>query len=301
VILGRVSSPKQGKNFDTKTNRKRNEDDDTTSDLERQIEKCREYCRREFGVDDPEVYADVGSGISYSSRKNFMALTQKILNQEMRGTTIVSTLKDRPMRFGHELWNMILEANGTSIRFIADDPEKSDEQELVEDMLMLTTIFSSKIHGKRGAETTKRTLSPEVVSYCKKLLDSDHPVEMVLRECERCGFTTEQGTPISRWVLYKYWDGNGSRQVLDALLPTQKTENSWEIYRRQCLEFDERDESDWRLPKKQLMDHYLEFCKRENLLALSARAVGGATQEVPRKYTHTGHVALVGVRIRQEK
>ena len=38
---------------------------------------------------------------------------------------------------------------------IIDDKEKTDEQELVEDMIQIITVFSFRLHGKRANQTKK--------------------------------------------------------------------------------------------------------------------------------------------------
>ena len=97
---------------------------------------------------------------------------------------------------------------------------------------MILGHYHAKVCGLRSAKTTSRTLDEMAVAFAKRLFDSGHPVEMILRELERCGFKTEQGHKISRHVLYKYVL-NGAGQVVEAVLPKSETKpNSWEEYRR---------------------------------------------------------------------
>lgn len=62
------------------------------------------------------------------------------------------------MRFGYELFENICDEFGTKIEII-DNTEKTDEEELVEDMIQIITVFSSRLHGKRSRKTKDLMLS----------------------------------------------------------------------------------------------------------------------------------------------
>ena len=67
---------------------------------------------------------------------------------------IVVLFKDRLLRFGFELVEYIANLNGCEIEVI-DSTEKTEEQELVEDLVQIITVFSCKLQGKRANKARK--------------------------------------------------------------------------------------------------------------------------------------------------
>lgn len=77
---------------------------------------------------------------------------------------VVILYKDRLLRFGYELIETICEKYGTSIEII-DNTEKTEEQELVEDLIQIVTVFSCRLQGKRANKAKK---------MIKELLEDDN-------------------------------------------------------------------------------------------------------------------------------
>lgn len=75
--------------------------------------------------------------------------------------------KDRFIRFGYELIENICNKYGTSIEII-DNTKKSEEQELVEDLIEIVTVFSCRLQGKRANKAKK--IIKELLEYdtCKE-------------------------------------------------------------------------------------------------------------------------------------
>ncbi|MDN5316224.1 MAG: putative resolvase [Thermoanaerobacterium sp.] len=67
---------------------------------------------------------------------------------------IVVLYKDRLVRFGYELIENICNKYGTAIEIIYNT-EKTEEQELVEDLVQIITVFSCKLQGKRANKAKK--------------------------------------------------------------------------------------------------------------------------------------------------
>ena len=61
---------------------------------------------------------------------------------------VVVLYKDRLLRFGFELIEYIASLYNCEIEII-DNTEKSEQQELVEDLVQVITVFSCKLQGKR--------------------------------------------------------------------------------------------------------------------------------------------------------
>ena len=76
---------------------------------------------------------------------------------------IVVLYKDRLIRFGFELIENICNKYGTAVEII-DNTEKTEEQELVEDMIQIVTVFSARLQGKRANKAKK---------MIKELLEDD--------------------------------------------------------------------------------------------------------------------------------
>jgi putative resolvase len=67
---------------------------------------------------------------------------------------IVVLYKDRLVRFGFELMEHICACYSVEIEII-DNTEKTEEQELVEDLVQMITVFSCKLQGKRANRAKK--------------------------------------------------------------------------------------------------------------------------------------------------
>lgn len=113
-------------------------------DLVRQIDNVKSYMISK-GYQF-EVISDIGSGINYNN-KNLNLLISMIINNEVE--RIVILYKDRLVRFGFELIENICNQFNVTIEII-DSSEKYEEQELVEDLVQIITVFGAKLNGKRA-------------------------------------------------------------------------------------------------------------------------------------------------------
>lgn len=118
-------------------------------DLERQIENMKLYLNAQGRP--YEIISDIGSGINYK-KKGLKELIKRISQNKV--DKIVVFYKDRLLRFGFELVEYIANLHDCDIEII-DNTEKSDEQELVEDLVQIITLFNCKLHDKRVNKTKK--------------------------------------------------------------------------------------------------------------------------------------------------
>lgn len=132
-------------------------------DLKRQVENMQIYLES-LGV-EYEVIEDIGSGINYK-KKGLRQMLQMINNKEV--SKVVVFYKDRLLRFGFELVEYVANINGCEIE-VLDSTEKTDEQELVEDLIQIVTVFSCRLQGKRANKTRK--LVNELVEESEALSD----------------------------------------------------------------------------------------------------------------------------------
>ena len=113
---------------------------DQKEDLDRQINVLRNKFPKH------RIIKDIGSGLNFK-RKGF----KTILEEAIKGNIeeIVITNKDRLCRFGFELFESIITTNNGSIMVLYDE-DKSPNEELVEDVLSIITVFSAKLYGRRS-------------------------------------------------------------------------------------------------------------------------------------------------------
>lgn len=118
-------------------------------DLERQIENMRNYlCAKGYKF---EIITDIGSGINYN-KVGLNILIDKVIKGEV--DKIVVLHRDRLLRFGFELLENLCKKYDTTIE-IVDSTPKAEEQELVEDLVQIITVFSCKLQGKRANKMKK--------------------------------------------------------------------------------------------------------------------------------------------------
>ena len=98
-----------------------------------------------------EVISDIGSGINY--KKKGLKELIKLISQNQVDKVVV-LYKDRLLRFGYELVEYIASLYNCEIEII-DNTEKSEQQELVEDLVQIITVFSCRLQGKRANKARK--------------------------------------------------------------------------------------------------------------------------------------------------
>ena len=118
-------------------------------DLERQIENMKLYLNAQGKP--YEIIYDIGSGINYN-KKGLKELIKRISQNKVE--KVVIFYKDRLLRFGFELIEYIASLYDCNIEII-DNTEKSEQQELVEDLVQIITVFSCKLQGKRANKAKK--------------------------------------------------------------------------------------------------------------------------------------------------
>ena len=131
-------------------------------DLERQIENVKTYMYAK-GYQF-EIITDIGSGINYN-KKGLNQIIDMVTNSEVE--KIVVLYKDRLIRFGYELIENLCNKFGTIIEII-DNTEKTEQQELVEDLVQIVTVFSCRLQGKRANKAKK---------VIKELIEDDKDIK----------------------------------------------------------------------------------------------------------------------------
>ncbi len=118
-------------------------------DLVRQVENMSTYL---IAQGKPfEIIQDIGSGINYK-KKGLKQLIKQVTQGEV--DKIVVLYKDRLLRFGFELMEYVCSLYHCEIE-IVDITKKSEQEELVEDLIQIVTVFSCRLQGKRANKTKK--------------------------------------------------------------------------------------------------------------------------------------------------
>lgn len=119
------------------------------ADLERQKDRLNLYMLAngyQF-----EIISDIGSGINFKN-KGLLKLLSMVEADEVEKIVIMH--KDRLPCFGFELFEQVCHIHNTEIEIIANS-NFSDEQELVNDLVQIITVFSCKLQGRRARQTKK--------------------------------------------------------------------------------------------------------------------------------------------------
>lgn len=93
-------------------------------------------------------YQDIASGISFEKRKEFFDMMDLILAGKVQ--RVVITHKDRLSRVGFEMFEYLFKEFDTEIEVISDETdEKTDEEELFEEIVSLLHCFSMRMYSHR--------------------------------------------------------------------------------------------------------------------------------------------------------
>ena len=119
-------------------------------DLDRQSQRLSEYCAKKKLVVG-EIIKDVGSGLS-DTRNGFLKLTKLVTDKKI--SKIIVEHKDRLTRFQFGFIERMF--NSYSVEIVCvENVDISEEEELVNDIMMLMASFSGKIYGKRSTKRRK--------------------------------------------------------------------------------------------------------------------------------------------------
>jgi len=110
-------------------------------DLERQIQFFQHKYPNHI------IIKDIGSGLNFK-RKGFNALVEQAIQGNIK--EIIITHKDRLCRFGFDLVEKLISTYSNGKILVLNQSTASPQEELVNDLISIITVFSSKIHGLRS-------------------------------------------------------------------------------------------------------------------------------------------------------
>ena len=114
-------------------------------DLVNQINALEAYCKQ-HAIKVDEWMQDSGSGLNYK-RKQFNRLMEMVELGQVRRMVIAH--RDRLVRFGYGYFEAFCERHNTEI-VVINGETLSPEQELVQDLVAILTVFSARLHGLRS-------------------------------------------------------------------------------------------------------------------------------------------------------
>lgn len=113
-------------------------------DLNTQIENLKTYMfAKGYSF---EMITDIGSSINYS-KKGLINLLERIHNGGV--SKVVVLYKDRLVRFGFELLETVCKLNDCEIEIVDNSP-KTNEEELVNDLVKVVNVFGSELNGEQS-------------------------------------------------------------------------------------------------------------------------------------------------------
>lgn len=120
-------------------------------DIDRQSQRLSEYCaKKRYKVE--HIIKDMGSGIN-DKRKGFVKLCKLVTEQKIN--KVVIEHKDRLTRFQYNLIEFFFNSYGVEIE-LTDKKEYTEQEELVNDMMMLIASFSGRLYSARAKENNKK-------------------------------------------------------------------------------------------------------------------------------------------------
>ncbi len=126
-------------------------------DIDRQSQRLTEYAvKHNYKIE--YIIKDMGSGLN-DKRKGFVKLCNLVISRKINKVLIEH--KDRLTRFQFNLIEMFFNSYGVEIELI-DKTEYTEQEELVNDMMMLIASFSGRLYSARAKENNKKRKHQEI-------------------------------------------------------------------------------------------------------------------------------------------
>ena len=149
-------------------------------DLDRQIQFFK------LNYPDYTIISDNGSGINFK-RKGFKTILESAIKGDIE--EVVVTHKDRLCRFGFDLIEGIIKEHSNGKIVVLNQEKTSPEKELIDDLISIITVFSSRLYGLRS-NSIKNKIRTQIKNSQNQVITiesreetdtiDDRTVEMVL-------------------------------------------------------------------------------------------------------------------------
>ena len=120
-------------------------------ELQRQIDMLKS---RYPGYD---VVSDVASGLNFK-RKGLRSLLERALSRQI--DEVVVAHRDRLARFAYDLLSWVFQKHGVKV-VVHEQTMDTPEQELVDDLLSIVTVFACRSYGRRSHQTRRSKAEEE--------------------------------------------------------------------------------------------------------------------------------------------
>jgi putative resolvase len=121
------------------------------NDLNTQIKNIQKYCKiNNITVD--KIYSDISSGIDLD-RTSFNHLIDDVISLKIK--TVYISNRDRLTRLSFKTLNYIFSKFHTNIVVINDNPDKTNDVEIFEELISILHIFSSSMYSNRRKNKIK--------------------------------------------------------------------------------------------------------------------------------------------------
>jgi putative resolvase len=127
---------------------------DQKEDLVRQAQVLENFCIANGWIH--EVIQDLGSGLNFQKR-GLKKLIQMICSEKI--DRLLLTHKDRLLRFGSELVFSLCEQFGVEVVVMNRSEDARFEDDLVQDVMEIITVFSARLYGARSRKNQNLLLS----------------------------------------------------------------------------------------------------------------------------------------------
>ena len=120
-------------------------------DIDRQSQRLSEYCaKKKYKVE--HIIKDMGTGLN-DKRNGFIKLCKLVTEKKIN--KVVIEHKDRLTRFQYNLIEFFFNSYGVDIE-LADKKEYTEQEELVNDMMMLIASFSGRLYSAHAKEKANK-------------------------------------------------------------------------------------------------------------------------------------------------
>lgn len=161
-----------------------------SEDLARQVKRLEEYAATFHPGSPVHRYVRTASGLNYQN-KTFVRMIQDIVSNKFNGAVLLITHKERLIRFGYDMVQVICDAHNVKIIQTEAEEDKSYIQELTEDILAITHIASCKLYGRRGTKNSSasntKALPQSVVDEVNGLLAKGYSIRTVFARLKQAG------------------------------------------------------------------------------------------------------------------
>ena len=128
-------------------------------DLKNQRKVLEDFCAAR-GLANVEFIEEIGGGMNFG-RKKFLALLEAVEAGAVE--TLIVAHKDRLTRFGYEWFERFCQQHAYAI-LVLNQEQLSPEEQLVQDLLTITPVFSARLYGLRNYRKKLQQAIPADVS-----------------------------------------------------------------------------------------------------------------------------------------